>query len=99
MGARAARGGDRADVAPQTGAVSPGVYLALEPPVVTAPAPARTFETIAQSVERIGVCSRTIRRAISDGRLTGYRLNSGRLIRLIPAEVDAALFRPIPTGR
>lgn len=44
---------------------------------------------------RWSVSRDTIRRLISSGQITGYRLN-GRIIRVDAAEVDAA-FRPIPT--
>ncbi|MBB1502270.1 excisionase family DNA-binding protein [Propioniciclava sp. MC1683] len=47
------------------------------------------------AAERWGVSVDTIRRMISSGRVTGYRLNN-RIIRVDLAEVDAA-FRPIPT--
>lgn len=43
----------------------------------------------------LGVNPRTIRRMISSGQLTGYRVGS-KLIRLDIDEVDA-LMRPIPT--
>lgn len=45
---------------------------------------------------RWGVSVDTIRRLISAGKVTGYRLNN-RIIRVDVAEVDAA-FRPIPSG-
>ena len=54
------------------------------------------YETLAQAAGRTGVSTKTLRRRISEGHLTGYRLGS-RLIRLNPAEVDA-LLRPIPTA-
>lgn len=47
------------------------------------------------AAERWDVSVDTIRRLISSGKITGYRLN-GRIIRVDVAEVDAA-FRPIPT--
>lgn len=53
-------------------------------------------ETIAEAAARHKVNPRTIRRRIADGTLTGYRFGP-RMIRLDPAEVDAAL-RPIPTA-
>jgi len=56
------------------------------------------FETIDQAAERHGVHPKTIRRRIADGTITGYR-SGPRLIRVDPDEVDAALLRPIPTGR
>ena len=47
------------------------------------------------AAERWDVSTDTIRRLISDGKITGYRLN-GRVIRVSVAEVDSC-FRPIPT--
>jgi excisionase family DNA binding protein len=49
------------------------------------------------AAERWDVSVDTIRRMISAGSITGYRLN-GRIIRVDMAEVDAA-FRPIPSIR
>jgi excisionase family DNA binding protein len=54
------------------------------------------YETVAQAAERTGVSTKTIRRRIAEGRLTGYRFGP-HLIRLHPAEVDA-LLRPIPSA-
>lgn len=45
------------------------------------------------AAERWSVHVDTVRRLISDGKLTGYRLN-GRVIRVSVAEVDAC-FQPI----
>ena len=47
------------------------------------------------AAERWDVSIDTIRRMISAGKITGYRLNN-RIIRVDMAEVDA-VFRPIPT--
>jgi excisionase family DNA binding protein len=55
-----------------------------------------TYETLAQAAGRTGVSTKTLRRRIAEGQLTGYRLGS-RLIRLDPVEVDG-LLRPIPTA-
>jgi excisionase family DNA binding protein len=52
--------------------------------------------SIAAAAERLGVCTKTVRRWIAEGRLTGYRVGP-TLIRLDAAEVDA-LLRPIPTA-
>lgn len=52
----------------------------------------RTFETIAECAERLGVAKITIRRRIAAGQLKAYR--SGRLIRIRPADADA-MFRPV----
>ena len=48
------------------------------------------------AAERWDVSVDTIRRMISSGKITGYRLNN-RIVRVDVAEVDAA-FRPIPVG-
>ena len=56
---------------------------------------AREYETIAEAAIRHRVSTKTIRRRIADGYLTGYRFGP-TLIRLRPDEMDAAL-RPIPT--
>lgn len=60
---------------------------------VTAPP---RYETIAEAAQRTGVSTKTIRRRIAEGRLTGYRFGP-TLIRLNPAEVDA-LLRPMPSA-
>lgn len=53
--------------------------------------------TIQRAAEYAGVHPDTIRRRISVGQLTGYRMGS-RLIRVDLVELDA-LLRPIPTVR
>ncbi len=55
-----------------------------------------SYEKIADAAKRTGVSTKTIRRRIADGTLTGYRFGP-HLIRLDPAEVDA-LLRPIPSA-
>ena len=50
--------------------------------------------TITEAATRLHVSTKTIRRYIAAGRLTGYRVGP-HLIRLDPAEVDG-LLRPIP---
>lgn len=64
----------------------------------TAPPPAGTdrFIRLETAAERWDVSIDTIRRLISAGKITGYRLNN-RIIRVDVAEVDAA-FKPIPTA-
>jgi len=57
----------------------------------------RKYQPLASEAERLGVSTKTLRRRIAEGRLTGYRLSGSRLIRLDPAEVDA-LLRPIPSA-
>jgi len=45
---------------------------------------------------RLGVCTRTVRRAISAGELKAYRVR-GKSIRVKTSDVDA-LLTPIPTS-
>lgn len=52
--------------------------------------------TLEAAAARLAVEPRTIRRYISAGRLTGYRLGP-RMLRVSAAEVDA-LLQPIPTA-
>ena len=56
----------------------------------------RRLTTLALAAEYAGVDPRTLRRRISAGDLTGYRLGP-RLIRVDLNELDAML-RPIPAG-
>ena len=56
----------------------------------------QTYESLADASARVGVSTRTLRRWIAAGRLTGYRVGP-QLIRLDPREVDA-LARPIPSA-
>ncbi len=58
--------------------------------------PTRRLVTQAAAAEYAGVGARTIRRRISDGSLTGYRIGP-RLIRVDLNELDA-LLQPIPTA-
>jgi len=58
-----------------------------KPPTVTEP--------LAAAALRLNCSTRTLRRRISDGSLTGYRFGP-RLIRVSVAEVDALLC-PVPT--
>jgi excisionase family DNA binding protein len=48
------------------------------------------------AAEHLDCSPRTVRRLIATGELTGYRVASGRTIRVSLAEVDA-LLREIPT--
>ncbi len=58
--------------------------------------PHRRYESIPQAAERAGVTTRTIRRWIASGELTGYRMGK-RMIRLDAGELDNRL-TPIPTA-
>lgn len=53
----------------------------------------RRLTTIPRAAEEYGVCTRTIRRYISAGRITGYRFGP-RMIRVDLDEIDA-LLRPM----
>lgn len=57
---------------------------------------ARRLASINQAAEYAAVCTKTIRRRISDGSLTGYRMGS-RVIRVDLNELDQ-LLRPIPSA-
>lgn len=59
--------------------------------------PVGRFVTIRQAAQHAAVCTKTIRRRIADGSLTGYRLGP-RVLRVDLNEVDAML-KPIPTTR
>lgn len=61
----------------------------------TAAAAARRLASINQAAEYGACSSKTIRRRIADGSLTGYRMGA-RLIRVDLNELDD-LLRPIPT--
>jgi excisionase family DNA binding protein len=58
--------------------------------------PPRQFESIDAAAQRLSLNPRTIRRAIADGRITGYRVGT-KTIRVDSAQVDNELLRPIPT--
>jgi excisionase family DNA binding protein len=49
-----------------------------------------------EAAERFGVCERTIRRRISDGTITAYRIGP-RILRVDLDEVEKAFIIPIPT--
>lgn len=53
------------------------------------------YESLSDAAERTGVSIRTLRRRITNGQLTAYRL--GRVIRVQPDDVDQLLTR-IPSG-
>jgi excisionase family DNA binding protein len=55
----------------------------------------RRLESIPNAASYVGVSTKTVRRWIAAGRVTGYRAGP-RLIRIDLNEVDAML-RPLPT--
>ena len=64
-------------------------------PTATPNKAVRRLESISEAADYLGVSTKTIRRYIASGRLTGYRAGP-RLIRVDLNELDAVL-RPIPT--
>ena len=48
------------------------------------------YFTVQQTAEYLGLCERSIRDMIADGRLKGYRLG-GRVLRLRLDEIDKAM--------
>ncbi len=60
-------------------------------------APVRRLASIPRAAEYADVCTKTIRRRIADGSLTGYRFGP-RVIRVDLDEVDQ-LMRPVPTAK
>jgi excisionase family DNA binding protein len=61
-----------------------------------APRAPRRLVSLAEAAARVGCNSKTIRRRISDGSLTGFRLGP-RMIRVDADELDS-LMRRIPTA-
>jgi excisionase family DNA binding protein len=59
--------------------------------------PARRLASIAGAADYAAVSTKTIRRRISDGSLTGYRMGP-RVIRVDLNELDG-LLRPIPAAK
>lgn len=60
------------------------------------PPVARRYYTIEQAAALYGVHDRTVRRWLTEGRLTAYRVG-GHLLRLDAAEVDALAVRCDPS--
>jgi excisionase family DNA binding protein len=56
----------------------------------------RRLAGITEAAEYADVSARTVRRYVSDGRLTGFRVGP-RLVKVDLDELDA-LIRPIPAG-
>lgn len=55
----------------------------------------RTYLSTAQAAAYLGVCTKTLRRYVSDGRLNAYRVGP-RNLRYLVSELDA-LARPVVT--
>ncbi len=56
----------------------------------------RRYGSIAEAADLVGASTKTIRRRIADGTLTGYRMGP-RLIRVDLSEIERVL-APIPTA-
>jgi excisionase family DNA binding protein len=56
----------------------------------------RRLQSITSAADYLNVSTRTVRRLIAAGKITGYRVGN-RIIRIDPAELDAML-REIPTA-
>lgn len=56
----------------------------------------RRLSSLPDAAEQYGVCTKTLRRYISAGRITGYRFGP-RMLRVDLDELDA-LLRPLATG-
>ncbi len=65
----------------------PWVGMSTPKPSPAAPRKALRLESLQDAADRLGVSVDTIRRLISDGKLTGYRLGR-RILRVCPEEVD-----------
>ena len=59
---------------------------------------ARRLAPLPDAAKYIGVTDRTLRRWISDGLLTGYRLGR-KTVRVDLNEIDEALCKPIPAAK
>ena len=59
--------------------------------------PVGPFETPIEAGKRIRTSSKTIRRRIADGTITGYRIGGKRTIVVDATEVNEKLLQPIPT--
>ncbi|MBA2559786.1 MAG: helix-turn-helix domain-containing protein [Propionibacteriales bacterium] len=57
----------------------------------------RKFDSLTETADRLGVNERTVRRWVSEGRLTAFRLGP-RMLRFDPEQVDRSLFREVPTA-
>jgi excisionase family DNA binding protein len=56
----------------------------------------RRYITIAEAADYLQISDRTVRRLITDGELTGYRMGrSSRVIRVDLNEIDEHLMRPM----
>jgi len=67
----------------------PWVGMSTPKPSPAAPSKALRLESLQDAADRLGVSVDTIRRLISDGKVTGYRLGR-RILRVCPEEVDQA---------
>jgi len=63
----------------------------------TEPRLAARLASLAEAAEHVGCSTRTLRRRVADGSLTGYRFGP-RLLRVDLDELEAML-RPVPNAR
>lgn len=68
--------------------------MTLSPSTTQTPA-RREWLTLTEAADRTGLGTRTIRRYVATGQVTGWRVGT-KAIRVRASDVDA-LFRPIPT--
>jgi excisionase family DNA binding protein len=59
---------------------------------------AKRYARLAEAAESYGMSVKTLRRYITEGRITGYRAGP-KLIKVDLDELDAVLIRPIPAAR
>jgi excisionase family DNA binding protein len=64
--------------------------------MATTAVPARRLISLLEAADQVGVCTRTMRRYISEGRIKGYRVGP-RLVKVAAADIDE-LMRPIPAA-
>ncbi len=78
-----------------------GLRIARRIPMRKAPSPKPTQKrlvSLVDAAEYAACTTKTLRRRISDGTITGYRFGP-RLIRVDMNELDSMLMSPIPSAR
>lgn len=68
------------------------------PAQVTLPRSHRQLVSLDEAAEHFGCSTKTLRRRIADGTITGYRTGP-RAVRIDLNEAEDALLRPIPSAR
>ncbi|GAB3742481.1 helix-turn-helix transcriptional regulator [Microlunatus parietis] len=59
--------------------------------------PARRYLSLSEAAEYLGINVRTLRRAIADGRIDGYRIGD-RIVRVDLDQIEQSLLIKIPTA-